>query len=179
MRMKNLLLISIVFLWVSGCSKSTSDTPASLNASPASSCTTNICRLTDHIWKISSQTIYTDIGQYSYNTSQITGIDWSTFSFKTDSSYIDFAGGKGGYIYSDSMKTLILVDNYLPIHFAVTALTESSLTLTGQKTNMNPRTDMSEEANFSIQNLGASLHNDFGVDTSKIHYIQAVFNYSY
>ena len=73
---------------------------------------------------------------------------------------------------------MILVENLLPIHFDVAFPTKKTMTLTGNKIQMHPRTDSSVEANYAINSLTGSLYNDFNVDTSRIHFIQAVFNYN-
>ena len=49
---------------------------------------------------------------------------------------------------------------------------------TGNKIQMHPRTDSSVEANYAINSIAGSLHTDFGVDTSKIHFIQTAFSYN-
>jgi hypothetical protein len=171
------LILLILFLSVSGLSCSKSSTSAPAPPPTTTSCTTDICKLTSFKWEIVSQRISTDLGDYTYSTTQLATINWATFLFKPDLTYTTYGGGKGNYVYTESTKTLELVENLLPLHFDVAFPKPSSMTLTGNKIQMHPRTDSSVEANFAINSIAGSLYNDFGVDTSKIHFFQATFTY--
>jgi hypothetical protein len=170
-----LILISFLFLTGLACSKSSSSTSGTGHP-PA--CTTDLCRLTSYKWEIASQTVSTDIGVFTHSISQVATENWATFVFRPDSSYTTYGGQTETYTYTPSTKKMVLVDNLLPIHFDVTFPTPTSMSLDGGKIQMNPRTDSSVEANFAINSIAGDLHDNFGVDTSKIHYIQAVFIYN-
>jgi hypothetical protein len=171
------VILPTVFLFISmiSCKKTstTTSTPP-----PSFSCTTDICTLTYYKWGIASQTITTDLGTYTYTAAQLATIDWATFQFKPDSSCVTYGGSNDTYSYDPSTKKMILVQNVLPIHFDVAFPTKTSMNLTGNKIQMHPRTDSSVETNYAINSIAGGLHNDFGVDTSKIHFMQAVFTYN-
>lgn len=173
--MKALFLVVFLFMTGVGCSKSSSSTPVAV---PPPACTTDFCKLTGYKWEIVSQTVSTDIGVFTYPTTQLTTINWATFLFKPDSTYLTYGGQTDTYSYSTSTKRLVLTDNLLSLHFNVAFPTETSLTLSSDSIKMHPRTDSSIEANFAINSIAGGLYKDFGVDTSKIHYIQTVFNYN-
>jgi len=173
---KKLLFLTGFLLIINlGCSKSS---PATSGTQPAPVCTTDLCRLTSYKWEIAAQTVTTDVGVYTYSISQTATENWATFIFKPDSTYTTYGGQTGTYTYATSTKKMVLVDALLPLHFDVSFPTPKSMSLTGGKIQMNPRTDSSVEANFAIINVAGSLYRDFGVDTSKIHYIQSVFTYN-
>jgi hypothetical protein len=164
----------VVMIMGSGCSKPAS-TP--IGPPPPPPCTTGFCQLTGAKWIITSQTIDTDLGLFTYTTNQVSGINWGTFTFKRDSTYQTDAGGKGTYSYMESSKAMVLLTNLLPIDFAVSFPTSSSLALKGDTIRMHPRIDPGVSANFSINSIVPALHDDFGVDTSKIHFFQTTFYY--
>ncbi|HZE84791.1 MAG TPA: hypothetical protein VE035_10790 [Puia sp.] len=166
-------LLIVLLSMGSGCSKNSSSTPV-VTPPP---CTTDFCLLTGYKWEITSQTIATDIGLFTYTTSQAKKISWANFTFKKDSSYKTDAGDQGTFSYTVSSKKMVLYDNLLPLDFTVAFPTNSSLVLSGDTVRMHPRTDPSTTATFSINSIAGSLYNDFGVDTSKIHYFQAKFYY--
>jgi hypothetical protein len=172
------LIFLILFLSVIGlsCSKSSTSAPTPAPTT-TTACTTDSCKLTSLKWEIVSQHIITDLGEYTYSATQLATINWATFLFKTDLTYMTYGGEKSNYVYIDSTKTLVLIDNLLPLHFNVAFPKSSTLALTGIKIQMHPRTDSSVEANFAFNTFTTALYNDFGVDTSKIHFIQAVFTY--
>jgi hypothetical protein len=167
----------IVFLFIVtvSCKKSS---PSTTSAASSFSCTTDLCTLTYYKWGIVSQTVSTDIGTYTYTTAQMATINWATFSFKPDSTCVTYGGSNDTYSYNPSTKKMILIENVLPLHFDVAFPTKSSMNLSGVKVQMHPRTDSSVEANYAINSIAGDLHTDFGVDTSKIHFIQAVFSYN-
>lgn len=171
------LIFPIVFLFVAtvSCKKTTSSTS---NTTPSFSCTTDFCTLTYYKWGILSQTVNTDMGTYTYTAAQMAAINWATFQFKPDSTCMTYGGSNDTFHYDPSTKKMILVENLLPFHFEVAFTAKSSMTLTGDKVQMHPRTDSSVEANYAINSIAGGLHTDFGVDTSKIHFIQAVFSYN-
>lgn len=170
--MKSLFIIIICAVILLGCKKSGS------SVTPPPSCD-DFCKLTSSKWRIVSETIKTDGGTYNYNENQLADIPWSTFLFKDDSTYIDFAGETGPYSYKESDKSLTIEYAHLPLKFTVSTLLATSLTFTDDKVNMNPQTDTSAEANFAIQEIAGDLHDDFGVDTSKIKYFQASWSYNH
>jgi hypothetical protein len=173
--MKILFPIILLFITSLSCKKSS---PSTTNTVPSFTCTTDLCTLTYYKWGIVSQTVNTDIGTYTYTTGQMAGINWATFQFYPDSTCITYGGSHDTYHYDPSTKKLILIENLLPLHFDVVFPTKTSMTLTGDKVQMHPRTDSSVEANYAINSIAGGLHTDFGVDTSKIHFIQAVFSYN-
>lgn len=140
-------------------------------------CTTDSCILTSHTWRIASSTIYTDIGNYPSTTAQLATLEWVTFLFKPDSTVMLNGGGHGNYTYTASNKSLVLIFNTLSLHFDVTSLMRTTLTFIGSKVQMNPQTDTSPEAAYAIKGIAGNLHDNFGVDTSKIHYVQVSFSY--
>ena len=175
--MKLVFLTFFIFTAGFSCSKS-STTSSPPPPPPPPPCTTDFCKLTGYKWEIFSQTVSTDIGVYTYQTSQLITINWATFLFKTDSTYLTYGGQTDTYSYSPSTKRLVLIDNFLPLHFNVAFPTATSLTLGGDTIRMHPRTDSSAEANYAINSIVGGLYKDFGVDTSKIHYIRTVFTYN-
>lgn len=171
------LIFPIVFLFITGigCKKTTT----SANISPPSfTCPTDFCTLTYYKWGIVSQTINTDMGTYTYTSVQLAAINWATFQFNPDLTCLTYGGSKDTYSYDTSTKKMILIENLLPLHFDVVFPARSSMTLTGNKIQLHPRTDSSVETNYAINSTLGGLHTDFGVDTSKIHFIQAVFSYN-
>ncbi|PWT75856.1 MAG: hypothetical protein C5B59_07845 [Bacteroidetes bacterium] len=171
------LVFLTFFIFTAGfsCSKSSTTSPVSVPPPP---CTTDFCILTGYKWEIFSQTISTDVGVYTYQTNQLTTINWATFIFKTDSTYLTYGGQTDNYSYSPPTKRLVLIDNLVPIHFNVAFPTKTSLTLNSDTIRMHPRTDSSVEANFAINSIAGALYKDFGVDTSKIHYVHSVYTYN-
>jgi hypothetical protein len=171
------IIFPIVFLIVTSlsCKKTT---PSVNNSLSSFSCTTDFCTLTYYKWGIVSQTVTTDIGTYTYTAAQMATINWATFSFKPDSTCVTYGGSNDTYSYNSSTKKMILIENVLPLHFDVAFPTKSSMTLSGDKIQMHPRTDSSVEANYTINSIAGGLYTDFGVDTSKIHFVQAVFSYN-
>jgi len=168
---------SAILLFVSMMScKKTSTT--STTTPPSFTCTTDACTLTYYKWGIASETVTTDLGTYTYTASQLANINWATFQFRPDSTCVTYGGSNDTYSYDTQTKRMILVENVLPIHFDVAFPTKKTMTMTGNKIQMHPRTDASVEANYAINAIAGGLHNDFGVDTSKIHYIQSVFSYN-
>ncbi len=172
--MKSLMLIISAIILITGCSKSSSSN--SVAAPPP--CTTDSCKLVSYKWEIVSQTVQTDMGKYTYTTSQLATINWATFLFKPDLTYRSYGGQTGNYTYTTATKKMVLFDALLPISFDVAFPTLTSVTFTGDKVQMNPRTDSSIAANFEINAIAGGLYTDFGVDTSKIHFIQTVFSYN-
>jgi hypothetical protein len=171
------IIFPIVFLFISNISCKKTSSSAN-NSVPSFSCTTDFCTLTYYKWGIVSQIVSTDLGTYTYTSAQLAGINWATFIFKPDSTCATYGGGDDTYSYDPLTKKMILIENLLPLHFDVTFQTKASMTLTGDKVQMHPRTDSSVEANYAINSIAGGLHTDFGVDTSKIHFIQAVFSYN-
>jgi hypothetical protein len=171
------IIFPIVFFFIAmiSCKKSS---PSTSNTVPSFSCATDACTLTYYKWGIASQTISTDLGTYSYTAAQLAGINWATFQFKPDSTCLTYGGGTDNYSYDPSTKKMVLTENLLPLHFDVAFPTKTSMTLTGNKVQMHPRTDSSVEATYAINSIAGGLHTDFGVDTSKIHFIQSVFSYN-
>jgi hypothetical protein len=170
--MKGVLLIIPVITVVSGCSKSSSSAPVT-----PPSCTTDICILTSQTWRIGNITDHCDLGDYTATTTELATIPWATFLFNRDSTVSLTGGGHGNYTYTDSTKSLVLIFNALPLQFTVTSLAPSSLAFTGAKVQMNPQTDTSPEASYAIKSIAGDLHDNYGVDTSMIHYVQASFIY--
>jgi len=167
--------ILVVVLFACSCSKSSSSQQPAPKPPP---CSTDNCRLTYYKWEIVSQTITTDIGTFTYAINQLNTINWATFVFKPDSTYVTYGGEKSTYTFTGSTDKMVLVDNLLPLDFAVVFPTANSMTLTGDKIQMHPRTDSSVAANFAINSIAGGLHTDFGVDTSRIHFFQSVFTYN-
>lgn len=173
---KSLFLLMSFAIATAGCSKSSSSIVV---FPPPPTCTTPFCMLTSHKWTIKSETISTNTGNYTYQTAQLATIPWATFLFRTDSTYTTYTGYTNKYSYTDSSKTLILKEDNLSLHFKIDSLAPFFLTLNGLRFQMHPRTDYSPEASYAINGVAGSLHNDFGVDTSTIQYIQPVFTYVY
>lgn len=170
---KSLFIIIPVILLTLGCKKS-SVVP------PPPPCTTDTCLLRSHNWRIATITDHCDIGDYTATLATNPGLStiaWATFLFNANSTLTLSDGGHGDYTYTASNKSLVLTFNALPLHFDVTSLTKTSLAFTGAKVQMNPRTDPSPEATYAIQSIAGDLHDNYGVDTSKIHYIQVSFSY--
>jgi hypothetical protein len=165
------MLPAIIFNW--SCSKSS--TSSQITTTPP--CTEDICKLTSHTWRMIGQTVYTDKGNFKYTQAQTADMEWASFLFNPDSTYINHNGNAGLYTYTASTKTLVLMEGILPLQFNVTNLTQVYLSIVGNKTQMNPQTDTSASANFAIDEIAGGLHNDFGVDTSTIHYIQTEFDF--
>jgi hypothetical protein len=164
-----------ILIFACGCGKSSSSPQPAPTPHP---CSTDNCRLTYYKWEIVSQTVTTDIGIYKYAINQLNTINWATFLFKPDSTYVTYGGEKSNYIFTESTDKMVLVDNLLPLEFTVAFPTPTSMTLTGGKIQMHPRTDSSVAANFAINSIAGGLYNDFGVDTSRIHFFQSVFTYN-
>ena len=173
--MKKVLAIIFLFIAHTACKKST---PSSTNTPPPFSCTTDACTLTYYKWGIASETITTDMGTYTYTAAQLADENWATFTFQHDSTCLTHGGGTDTYSFDPSSKKLILTENLLPIPFDVAFPAKTSMTLTGVKVAMHPRTDSSIVATYAINSIAGGLHNDFNVDTSKIHFIQTVFAYN-
>lgn len=55
--------------------------------------------------------------------------------------------------------------------------TKDSLKLSGPVVHIHPMTDSSAAAIDEVNNIGNELQIDFGVDLSKVHSIQPVYNY--
>jgi len=173
---KNLLMLSLMLSVAAGCKKSSTDGVIS-RGNP---CTTDSCILTSQTWRISSITDECDLGKFTATLASdpgLTTIPWATFLFNHDSTVTLTGGGHGDYTFTDVTKSLVLIFNALPLHFNVTALAATSLLFTGDKVQMNPRTDPSAEATYAINSIAGDLHDKYGVDTSKIHYVQVSFNY--
>lgn len=172
---KSLLLIIPVIVLALGCKKSSGDTVVL-----PPSCTTDSCILTSHNWRISSITDECDLGKFTATLATdpgLTTISWATFLFNPDSIITLMGGGHGNYTFTDATKSLVLIFNALPLQFNVTSLTQTSLTFISGKVQMNPQTDTSPGANYAIKSIAGDLHDNYGVDTSKIHYIQVSFTY--
>ncbi|MEP6584123.1 MAG: hypothetical protein ABJA90_07640 [Ginsengibacter sp.] len=173
---KSLFLSMFLSITALSCSKSSA--PVAV-IPPPPICTTGFCKLTSHKWTIKSEVIGTNIGNYTYQTEQLSTIPWATFLFRTDSTYTIYTGYTNKYSYADAAKTLILNQDNLSLHFGIDSLAQFFLKLDGLRLQMHPRTDYSPEASYAISAVAGSLHNDFGVDTSAIKYIQPVFTYVY
>jgi hypothetical protein len=172
--MKIVFTIIILFFITTGCKKSFS---SGINTAPPFSCTTDLCTLTYYKWGIVSETVSTDLGTYTYTSTQLAGINWATFQFNPDSSCLTYGGSRDSYSYDPSSKKMVLTENLLPLLFDVAFPSNTSLNLMANKIQMHPRTDSSVEANYAINSIAGGLHTDFGVDTSRIHFIQPVFSY--
>jgi hypothetical protein len=173
---KNLLMLSLMLSVAAGCKKSSTGGATSRG----NLCTTDSCILTSQTWRISSITDHCDIGDYTATLGtnpDLSTIEWATFLFNANSTLTLTGGGHGDYTYTPSDKSLVLTFNALPLHFNVTSLTKTSLAFTGAKFQMNPRTDPSPEATYAIKSIAGDLHDNYGVDTSKIHYVQVSFSY--
>jgi len=168
---KSLFLIIPVIILALGCKKS------SVDPGGPPPCTTDTCLLRSHNWRIASSTTYTDIGNYPKTAVELANIAWATFLFNPDSTVILTGGGHGNYTFTDATKSLVFIFNALPLQFNVTSLTKTSLAFISGKVQMNPRTDPSPEATYAINSIAGDLHDNYGVDTSTIHYIQVSFSY--
>ena len=164
-------MLAIIVL--AGCNKNSGTTPP-----PPPPCD-GFCKLTSSKWRIVSSKVTTDAATYTSDESQLIGIPWSTFLFKEDSTYVDFTGETGPYTYKESDNSLKMTFTGLPLSFTVPTLLQTSLTLMGDKVYMNPQTDTSASTNFAIQEIAGGLHDDFGVDTSQIHFFQASWSYNH
>lgn len=166
-----------IFLSITGlsCSKSSS---SNSGTPPPPPCTTDVCMLTSFKWEIVSQKISTDLGDYNFTTTQLAAISWASFVFRPDSTYTDFGGHNENYTYTPSSKVLVLELNLVPLNFNVAFPTKTSVTLSSDTIRVHPRTDFSVSANFAINSTMGSLYTNFGVDTSKIHFMKSVFTYN-
>lgn len=161
---------------VSSCKKSNSS-----GTTPKPPC--NFCILTANPWNLNNETILTDSANYTYPSDKISNIDWASFVFKSDLTYTDHLSNTGTYVYYDSTSntnaslTLTPGNGGFNFKFTVPSISQDSLLLELPKLQVHPLTDMSDGAVAEDHIFLAGLHDDFGVDTSRVQWIQPVFTY--
>ena len=171
------LIIVFVAIGFTRCKKSESAPPPP----PPPPCT--LCVLTANRWNLGQEVITTDVGNYSYTADQISNIHWASFVFNWDHTWEDHASDVGTYVYYDGTSntppTLVLTppNGGFSFNFTIGSISSDSLTLDLPKLQVHPLTDFSPGAVAEDNIFLSELAGNFGVDTSKVQWVQPVFKY--